>query len=269
MRATVTSAIDQNGQRALMELPIAEIELNYSEGWKGSDISFLSNFPNLSAFKIVDWNIKSVEPIHRLHKLKTLEVITHCKSEIRFAEFPDLVECGLQWRPKAVSIFESFGLEKLFINRYSSTDSKSFGRLAQLDSLTLLGSPIQSLEGLAPLENLRFLRLRDLRRLADLNGLQALSSLERLEINTCRKLTSIEQISHLVHLQELYLNNLGDIRSLKPLALLKDLRTVTFYQSTNIVDGDLSPLFDLPRLESASFQNRRHYSNRREEFGGA
>ncbi len=45
------------------------------------------------------------------------------------------------------------------------------------------------------------------------------------------------------------------------------LSEVVFYESTNIRDGDLSPLMK-HRLSSVSFQNRRHYSHRREQFPG-
>jgi hypothetical protein len=42
-----------------------------------------------------------------------------------------------------------------------------------------------------------------------------------------------------------------------------------FYESTNIVDGDLSPLTRQKNLSSVSFQDRRHYSHKRLEFGVA
>ena len=67
-------------------------------------------------------------------------------------------------------------------------------------------------------------------------------------------------------LGSLGLDNMGDIQSLKPLAQLSQLHRVTFVESTNILDGDLSPLVGLPSLELVSFQNRRHYSHRREAF---
>src|SRR5262249_52476741 len=130
----------------------------------------------------------------------------------------------------------------------------------------LLGGPISSLEGLGALAKLRSLRLGDLRKLKSLEGIQNLTELKSLEINTCRAIESIDQLSQLTNLEELYLNNLGKIRSLKPLIPLKRLMRFTFSESTEILDGDLSPLLSLPNLGLVSFQNRKHYSHKREDF---
>jgi hypothetical protein len=39
-----------------------------------------------------------------------------------------------------------------------------------------------------------------------------------------------------------------------------------FYESTNVLDGDLSPLKDLPKLKHVAFMERPHYSLTREEL---
>jgi len=113
------------------------------------------------------------------------------------------------------------------------------------------------------------LRIANLRRLTSLAGIEQLMELEELEIHTCRRVRSINEIGCLPRLRKLHLNNDGDIESFKPLAKLDGLESVAFYESTNVVDGDLSPLLCQKNLSSVSFQNRRHYSHRREEFGSA
>jgi hypothetical protein len=265
-RAVITSDWDAETERSLLKQPIAEIELNSGKGWQGKSLEFLSNFPELLALSIVGGTAKHIEPIHRLHNLRVLSVLAYGKNEIRFHEFPHLIDCGLQWRPKATSIFDALGLRVLFINGFNGTGTRQFGRLTRLESLSILGAPISSLEGLAPLLELRSLRLGDLRKLLSLSGIENLVRLEKLEISTCRKIRVIDEISSLAKLRKLYLDNMGDIQSLKPLAQLSQLHRVTFVESTNILDGDLSPLAGLPSLELVSFQNRRHYSHRREAF---
>jgi Leucine-rich repeat (LRR) protein len=265
-RAVLTSDWGAETERSLLKQPIAELELNQGKGWQGRSLEFLSNFPELLALSIIGRSAEHIEPIHRLHNLKLLRVLTYCKNEIRFHEFPRLIDCGLQWRPKAMSLFDVLGLRVLFVNGFNGTDTRQFGRLTHLESLTILGSPISSLEGLATLLELRSLRLGELRKLLSLSGIENLLQLEKLQISTCRKIRAIDEISSLSRLQELYVDNMGDIKSLKPLAQLRQLHRVTFVESTNILDGDLTPLVGLPSLESVSFQNRRHYSHRREEF---
>jgi hypothetical protein len=265
-RAILTSEWDSETERSLLKQPIAELELNRGKGWRGKSLEFLSNFPELLALSIVGRTAEPIEPIHRLHNLRLLRVLAYCKNEIRFHEFPHLIDCGIQWRPKAMSVFDALGLRVLFINGFSGTDTRQFGRLTSLESLAILGSPIRSLEGLAPLHELRSLRLGDLRQLQSLIGIESLIRLEKLEIGTCRKIRVIDEVSSLAKLREFYLDNVGDIQSLKPLAQLSQLHRVTFVESTNILDGDLSPLVGLPNFELVAFQNRRHYSHRSEVF---
>src|SRR5207253_3095243 len=109
----------------------------------------------------------------------------------------------------------------------------------------------------------------NLKRLASLAGIEELANLEDLEIHTCRAIRSIKEIGSLRRLKGLALNNDGDIESLKPLNNLSGLESVLFYESTNILDGDLSPVLRQKALARVSFQNRRHYSHRREDFGDA
>jgi hypothetical protein len=265
-RAVLTSDWDAETERSLLKQPIAELELNSGKGWQGRSLEFLSNFPELLALRIVGRTAENIEPIHGLHNLRLLRVLAYGKDEIRFHEFPHLVDCGLQWRPKAMSIFDASGLKVLFVSGFNGTDTVQFGRLKRLESLSILGATISSVKGLAPLLELRSLRLGDLRKLLSLSGIENFVHLEKLEINTCRKIRTVDEISSLVKLREIYLDNMGDIQSLKPLARLSQLRRITFVESTTIVDGDLSPLVELPRLELVSFQNRRHYSHRREAF---
>jgi len=92
------------------------------------------------------------------------------------------------------------------------------------------------------LTKLRSLRLALLRRLASLAGVEGLANLEELDIHSCRAIRSIEEIGSLSRLKKLFLNNDGEIESLKPIDNLDGLETIGFYESTNILDGDLSPL---------------------------
>ena len=61
--------------------------------------------------------------------------------------------------------------------------------------------------------------------------------------------------------------NCGEIDSMKPLAELVELSEVFFHESTNILDGNLNMLKNLPNLRDISFQERRHYNLKRKDFG--
>lgn len=266
VRAILKSEWSERIAREIQIRQCLELEVNHAKGWSGEDLSFLSACPLLKALKIIDFKIKSVEPIHQLHELCSLEVMTYCNTMLEFSAFPKLEDCALEWRPKAESLFNCEKLTHLFVNRYSGKNLASFSRLVNLESLAILNAPIESLEGIASLKNLRFLRLANLKKLQSLAGIEALAKLEELEVNTCKHIVSINEVGALVNLRNLHLNNDGEIASFKPIDAIKHLESVIFYESTNIMDGDLSPLIRQKNLSHVSFQNRRHYSHKREEF---
>jgi Leucine-rich repeat (LRR) protein len=140
-----------------------------------------------------------------------------------------------------------------------------FAELRDLCALTLLNAPVRNLDGVRPLRKLRFLRLGNLTRLASLAGIEALTELEELEVHTSPRISSIDPIGSLENVRMLYLNNDGRIESLKPLTKLHRLESVIFYESTDIVDGDLSPLMHQSHLSRVSFKDRPHYSHRRRD----
>jgi Leucine-rich repeat (LRR) protein len=266
LRAVATGRWSDDLTRWAIDQGVSELELNDGKGGCGSDIRFLSDLSELRAFKIIDLRIQDVAPIHRLGKLLALEVITYCRTPIDFDAFPALEQCNVEWRPRTESLFRRSTLKRLCVNRYAGRDVSPFGQLTALDSLSILTAPIHDLKGLGSLMKLRHLRLGNLRRLTSLSGPEQLVNIEELEIHTCRAIRSIEEIGQLTNLRRLSLSNDGEIDSLRPLAYLVSLESLVFYESTNVVDGDLSPLLGLKNLSNVAFQNRRHYSHRREDI---
>jgi hypothetical protein len=265
-RAIITAPWRDEMASALVEANIRELDLNDGKGWRGSELSFLTSLPQLQSLTILDLTISHIDEIHLLRELRELEVITYCDTKISFSAFPFLQRCSLQWRAGAASLFECSSLKHLFVDGYSGKDVLPFTKLANLESLAILNAPIESLEGLSALKNLVSLRLGRLIRLKSLAGIEGLKNLEALEIQRCWKIGSIEQVAGLIRLRTLFVNDSGEIESLQPLTNLKRLESVMFYESTNILDGDLSPLTQLPKLSEVSFRNRKHYSHRREEI---
>lgn len=266
VRAAITSAWTEAMADVLLKNKVVELELNQGKGWRGRDLSFLAGLPGLKSLTVHDFTVPSVEPVHRLPHLRQLTVSTYCDSEINFATFPELERCSLEWRRGAASVFDCGTLKHLFVNRYNGTAFEPFSRLRRLESLAILNSPLASLEGIGALASLRSLRLASLRKLTSLAGLEAVKGLEELNIHTCRRVSTIDEIGHLRRLRRLSLNNSGAIASLRALNTLDSLEFVSFYESTTIVDGDLSPLLRQPHLERVAFMNRRHYSHKREDF---
>jgi Leucine-rich repeat (LRR) protein len=157
-------------------------------------------------------------------------------------------------------------IKKLFINNYKEKNCDKFSKLINLEKLSILNSPIENLQGLSELKNIKALRLGNLMKLTSLQGLQNLHKLEDLEIQRCKGIYAISEVFELKNLECLSLVDVGNIESIKGIEILTNLKVFLFYESTNVVDGDLTPITKLNSLKKISFQNRKHYSHRRENF---
>jgi hypothetical protein len=247
---------------------IKELELNYAKGWKGEELGFLRQLAGLEALEITDRTTNDVAVVNEVESLRRLKIFTYCKTELRFSQFPRLEECVLEWRPKAASLFEHRGIKKLFINKWNrGRDLTDFSGMTQLESLRLYSpTRLESLAGVESLSRLTWFELAMATRLTSLAGIESLTNLEHLELHTCRKIRDISLVAALRRLRAFYLLNCGEIESIEPLRGLQDLEEFLFYESTNVLDGDLSPLQALPKLRSVAFMERPHYSLTREDL---
>lgn len=265
-RITITGPWTPSIAEYMWREGVRELYLNHARGWSDTTLDFLEIVPELIAFSILDFTIKDVTPIHQLTALRSLEVSTYCNTKVNFRRFPELERCAFYWRSGSESLFECSTLRSLFLHRYGGSSSELFGQLAGLQELAIANCSLREVEHLATLSDLKFLGLYNLKKLTSLRGLGELEQLETLEVNGCKVIGRIDELAALVHLRRLQLNDDGAIASLKPLRSATALEEILFYESTNIRDGDLTPLMSLPRLQRISFQNRRHYSHKRDNF---
>ena len=98
-------------------------------------------------------------------------------------------------------------------------------------------------------------------RLHDVRVLQHLSALRRASFDGCRKLSDLAPLQSCVNLQELFIINCAPLPSLDFLSSMTRLRE--FHCVTKIVDGDLTPLIGIEKL---NIDHRRHYSHTEEEL---
>ena len=91
-----------------------------------------------------------------------------------------------------------------------------------------------------------------------MTGLKALTY---LGIENCRNLSDLEALGRITSIQKLDLGNLGGLPSLSFVAKLRHLKELSFWDSTNVLDGKLEMLLKLPDLKGVGFKNRKHYSH--------
>lgn len=267
VKATIKTKWKDSLIDLLVNRDIRELELNIGKGWRGKNIEFLKELPHLRSLVIGDLTLELIEPIHYLHELIELELETYSDSPVKFNAFPKLTSCWFEWIKGSDSLFDCRNLKSLGVNNYKKKSSEPFSRLMKLEQLALLNSPVEDLAGLFELKHLKELRIARLSKITDLGQISLLKELKILDIGTCKGIRSVSEVFFLGKLKALFLSNIGDIETLRGIESLTELEQLIFDESTNIVDGDLSPILSLKRLKKISFQNRRHYTHRREDFG--
>jgi Leucine-rich repeat (LRR) protein len=247
---------------------IKDIYANIAFGWPGYDLAFLKDLADLLSLEVLTSSVENLPVIQCLSKLRFLSLGLVITERVDFSHFPELEEVHLGWSPKAESVFGCTSLRKVLMTNYRSKggDLSAFCSLSNLECLWLKVCNIIRIGDLSRLTHLRELEINRATKLESSDGVEVLHELRQLHIETCRRITRIDPIGRLENLERLLLPNDGAIESIKPLRKLKKLRRFSFYESTNIMDGDLTPLKELPHLEHVAFQERRHYNLKRKDL---
>jgi internalin A len=224
---------------------------------RDGDLSFLSRLPALRGLVLNAGAVRDLSPVGELRRLETLTLNTPAKPrlELDFASFPALRTLRMYWNPGFESVFGCAAMESLFVFGPPDADLARFGTLPRLRRLELSqGRKLASTAGVGA--SVRFLGLY---QQGALSRLEDLPELEVLAIEGCKQLGEIVTVPTL---RSLKVANCGDIASLAPLRGLDALEEFLAWESTRVLDGDLSVLLELPRLRTVGMRDRREYHPR-------
>jgi internalin A len=229
-------------------------------------IDFLRDLPFLERLSLFDFRVRDIAPLYELPKLREFSVSDgSCKIDLpRISSLRDL---RLSWSAaKYGSLLDCSALKSLGLDNYTGPDFRSFRKLSALENVGFGFTRLERLAGVEAFENLRRLSLGPINRLESLDGLEHCPTLTELEIEAAKKLRSIDAVHHLPKLRSLHLTRCPQIQSIKVLSKHPMLERIWFGQTSNVRDGDLAPLATLPRLQVATFLDRRHYNRKNAEF---
>ena len=201
------------------------LTLNYARGFAESDLDFLDAWP-VKRLDVLDRTLTDLTPIARLGaSLESLSIQAASRAEI------DL-------RPLAVQ--------------------------SSLTKLILKVAPLlETLDGAEDLSALAVLNVAAARELHDATALASIAkSLVEVEFESCLAITALDDLSSLQSLMFLGISDCGRVESLHPVAELTNLEQLHAWGSTRIMDNDLSPLLNLPRLSEVRMRDRRDYRPR-------
>ncbi len=234
--------------------------LNEMDEAARNGLAFLERLPELEELHLSDLLVEDVAGVHHLHNLRVLTLNSYDTTQINFGCLPRLEECFSFWRPGIDSLFSSPSLQKLEIQRYRYEDLTPLGGLSSLQSLKLVDPRIKSLRGMEHLQALSSLVIVGARRLDDFEALAAATELEELELSQCRLLTDVGMVGAMHRLRRLGLSDCKRLKSIEPLRHCVGLEEVELAGSTDLADGELRFLAELPRLHTARIAKRSHYN---------
>lgn len=232
-------------------------------------LDFLSDFKNLKDVSFSKYfsqdidlsnflKINSIEKL-RLHKLN---------KPIDLSNLIKLKYLDIEWSKNIEGLRNCKELVQLVLWHFNPK-SKGFSDIydiPNLQHLTLYHSNIQNLNGITKFNKLKILELDYMKNLIDVSSLIHLKShLKELILDHCKKVKDFSILTELKNLTLLGFCHCGDIPDIKFIKYLKNLEILAF-ESTNIIDGDLSSCLELTKLKHIGFSNKRHYSHKSDEL---
>ncbi len=234
--------------------------LNYALGYDEPDLRFLAYLP-IRELVIMDPRITDLAPVCTLSPaLELLHLTVDPTVRLDLTELPRLRDLRADWRQVADTFPAARDLRAVALGSYRPDDLQPLAPARRLTSISMKDRPnLRSLTGLGEFADLTRLGIFGAARLDDVSALWGRDGIETLELQACQKLDSINALEQCTGLRILNLAEGGGIDSAAPLARLSKLEELYLYGSTVVVDGNLTPIAGLPRLQELRMQNRRHY----------
>jgi hypothetical protein len=249
---------------------VAELVLaTMQHGWSGNSVGFLARLPWLKVLEIDHLTIDDISPINCLDELVVMRLNTpRARLVPDFSLLRNLRMLVLAyWMPGSESAFNCVNLERLLVYKYPYEDVTPLSRLTKLDSLSFLNTyRLKSVRGISALQNMEYLGFFLCPKLTDIAQVAELKKIKELAFDTCKKARPFDVVGALKELRSLAFNNCGPIESIAALRNTPKLEEFLFWESTNVLDGDLSAMASLSKLRCHAFRERKHYSHNRSYF---
>ncbi len=246
---------------------LTALEILSMEVDENVDLSVLRLIPDLRSLSILYEKPMDWRPIQQLEKIEHLNLIArgYTPQPLDFTRFRNLQTARLTWHPEWESVLSCASLRGLMIEGSKGVREFDLSRLSKLRELRLKEcsklrrvtcSPNQLLESLAVLY---------CRSFESVSPFQALSKLKYAFFggNSHFELESLGKCRELVRLS---LHGVGRLRSLNFLTNCHYLEVFGMHFSTQVEDGDLTPLLKLSRLRSLGFRRFKNYSHSLDEM---
>ena len=127
------------------------------------------------------------------------------------------------------------------------------------DLIVIQASHLENLHGLRHCLKLRKVDIGYCPKLENTSGLLSCVNLIEVELTNLKRIKSLDSIYQLTKLQRLIVKNVPSVKNISGMTKLKSLQHLAWIE-TEIEDGDLSPLLEMPNLAHCHVRpNKKHY----------
>lgn len=214
----------------------------------------------IDSLEIYSSRIRDTSSVSRFSELKKLGLATGRLSEFSASNFAQLKVLFLRLSGTLPSGIFADSIEDLKIDNFPETDLSSLQGAINLKKLLLAGRKLETLNGLENFREMRKITVLEARSLKNISRLEELKDLREIVIGGAAKLKSIDVLSSNRELRRVEFDRCGKINSIKSLGTLSFLEELVVGEGTEILDGDLLSLLDLPRLRRFVLTPRSWYS---------
>ncbi len=231
----------------------------------------LERYPRLRSIGVWVGLSRELERLAGFAELEALAVQGLRGRAIRGAiPLPRLRHLSADFHPALLPVLANTSLEWVLLGRPPGPDLADWPELPQLRTLALgSGRKLLSLDGVERFPALEHLDVFGQSALEDFSALGLAQSLTSVEIDGCRGLRDLEWVRSLPGLKSLKVHNCGDIESVAALRGHPGLETLILSESTKILDGDTTPILEIPSLTSIGLRAYRHYEPPAEQIKDA
>jgi protein phosphatase 1 regulatory subunit 7 len=236
---------------------------DYSGLWISgiADLSFLQEFSDLRYLEVVDQKRVDTRQLECLRNLRGLRIDSP-GAGIDFSWFPELELFVGDWHVDNRNLSHCCELRTLRIRQFKprSADLSDIANVTRLESLDIVETDISSLGGVETLADLRYLEIAYAPKLTKLDALSVGDcGIREISFECVKNVSSYKPIASLPDLRRLKLFSCAPIPDLRWTKGMNRLDFFSFVE-TNVEDGDLSPLLDLPRLQYVGTMDKKHYN---------
>lgn len=230
------------------------------------DIDFLADLPMLEGFASITHRIKDFRPLKFLSRLRALN-LGHALPDGPLAPdlrwFPEIERLNLGSRyHQFQQVLECQMLRRLGLTQYPEKNGRSapLAKLIHLEYLALNASGLHELDALSSLTALQEVDFSLMKNLQSIDGLRASApNLQAVRFESCPQIGSIAALEMAHQLRTLSLIDCGRVNSISFLAQMTELRELYMGGNTDIVDGKLQFLLNMPKLTVVRAVHRAHY----------